>query len=630
MIRRNLLMAVLATLLVSCGSNTPALDEFKGNTVEVSFDANNAKKETINPFIYGTFIEHIEKCIYNGLWSETILDRKFYKPVGQDVSQWMVSEGEVGNDNISPFEGENSPLLHKDSSIKQIGISLDNKKYNGYVYAKGQGTLEITLSAGNSTFKTSIKVNSDNYEKYNFDIDITHKSTKYTLIIKSLESSITIDSVSLMPFDNVNGMRKDTLDVLKELNSPFYRWPGGNFVSGYDFYDGIGDRDKRSTKRNLNYCGQISDFDNDAERLANDLMKIGSLGFYGAFEPNDFGLDEFIAMCKYLNAEPNIVLNSGLGQEQMAKDQVEYCNGISGKYASLRPQKEPYRVKYFSIGNEMNGDWQLGHMSINQYIKKHNAFAKAIKSIDPNIKIIAVGDNHTDWSSRMVDGCKGNINLISEHFYAERHEFDTKDHILSLKKQTEYRIRNHRNISGAKNITMAIDEYAYLNAETTSRLKDGMGVASALNVMLQNSDVVEVACYSSTINATQGNVETDDFNSFLEGSGYALSLYRKNMKKHYLPIKYSYKSADDYYEIAGTISDDKKEIALSVINTSNEEIKITSSQFKNIKDVDYVTGEYLESVNNSKTNELKRKYKKINNKDIVIEPRSISLINIEI
>ena len=101
-------------------------------------------------------------------------------------------------------------------------------------------------------------------------------------------------------------------------------------------------------------------------------MNIGSLGFYGAFEPNDFGLDEFIKMCSYLNAEPNIVINAGLGSLEMAKNEVEYCNGLVGRYASMRPQKESYNVKYFSIGNEMNGDWQLGHVDINTYTQRHN------------------------------------------------------------------------------------------------------------------------------------------------------------------------------------------------------------------------------------------------------------------
>lgn len=271
-----------------------------------------------------------------------------------------------------------------------------------------------------------------------------------------------------MPEDNYYGMRKDTLEKLKELNAPFYRWPGGNFVSGYDFYDGIGDRDKRPTKRNLNYIGLEDSFANDADRLASDLINIGSLGFYGAFEPNDFGLDEFIKMCRYLNAEPNIVVNSGLGSAQMAKDEVEYCNGSEGRYASLRPQKESYNVKYFSIGNEMNGDWQLGHTDINTYTERHNTFAKAMKSVDPNIKIIAVGDNASSWTQAMVNACKNQMDYTSEHFYAERVEDNVKEHILSMKKQAEMRINNHRSINGIGDIKIAIDEYAYMNAEAPS------------------------------------------------------------------------------------------------------------------------------------------------------------------
>ena len=123
-------------------------------------------------------------------------------------------------------------------------------------------------------------------------------------------------------------------------------------------------------------------------------------------------------------SKPNIVLNAGFGSAQMAKDEVEYCNGTSGKYAELRPESVPYNVKYFSIGNEMNGDWQLGHVSIREYVDRHNEFARAIKTADPNIEIIAVGDNASDWSQRMVDGCKSNIDLLSEHYYAERKEAD--------------------------------------------------------------------------------------------------------------------------------------------------------------------------------------------------------------
>ena len=639
---KTLLPLVLLLALSGCGVKDSTTD--KSSTAETAdpllqremkevpmeFSINDISSFEINPYIYGTFIEHIETCIYNGIWSETIMDRKFYAPIGKDVSQWSIKKGTVDNGSQSPFEGKYSPVLNKGSSIIQRGIALDSKNYNGYLYAKGNGTLTLIYTIDSKEVRKEIKVSSSDYQKYTYSFLSPSKTKKATLEILSDTDNISIDSLSLMPEDNYYGMRKDTLEKLKELNAPFYRWPGGNFVSGYDFYDGIGDRDKRPTKRNLNYIGLEESFATDADRLASDLMNIGSLGFYGAFEPNDFGLDEFIKMCRYLNAEPNIVVNSGLGNAQMAKDEVEYCNGSEGRYASLRPQKESYNVKYFSIGNEMNGDWQLGHTDINTYTERHNTFAKAMKSVDPNIKIIAVGDNSSSWTQAMVNACKNQMDYTSEHFYAERVEDNVKEHILSMKKQAEMRINNHRNINGIGDIKMAIDEYAYMNAEVPSRMKDGMGIASGVNEMIKNGDVVSIACYSSTVNATQGQIITDNFASYLEGSGYALSLYKDNLKNHYLPMKYRLSAGDEYYEAIMTINKEKNEVALAVINTTDKILKFTNRLFKKGITQDIVQGEFLESTNSSKGDELKRTKRTLNAEYAVVEPRSISVTTLKL
>lgn len=635
------LLALLLTL-TGCGVKDSTTD--KSSTAETAdpllqremkevpmeFSINDISSFEINPYIYGTFIEHIETCIYNGIWSEVIMDRKFYAPIGKDVSQWSIKKGTVDSGSESPFEGKYSPVLNKDSSIIQRGIAVDSKNYNGYLYAKGNGTLTLIYTIDSKEVRKEIKVSSSDYQKYTYSFLSPSKTKKATLEILSDTDNISIDSLSLMPEDNYYGMRKDTLEKLKELNAPFYRWPGGNFVSGYDFYDGIGDRDKRPTKRNLNYIGLEDGFANDADRLASDLINIGSLGFYGAFEPNDFGLDEFIKMCRYLNAEPNIVVNSGLGSAQMAKDEVEYCNGSEGRYASLRPQKESYNVKYFSIGNEMNGDWQLGHTDINTYTERHNTFAKAMKSVDPNIKIIAVGDNASSWTQAMVNACKNQMDYTSEHFYAERVEDNVKEHILSMKKQAEMRINNHRSINGIGDIKIAIDEYAYMNAEAPSRMKDGMGIASGVNEMIKNGDVVSIACYSSTVNATQGQIITDNFASYLEGSGYALSLYKDNLKNHYLPMKYRLSAGDEYYEAIMTINKEKTEVALAVINTTDKILKFTNRLFKKGITQDIVQGEFLESTNSSKGDVLKRTKRTLNAEYAVVEPRSISVTTLKL
>ena len=182
------------------------------------------------------------------------------------------------------------------------------------------------------------------------------------------KGSVSIGTVSLMPADNIHGMRADTLALLQELDSPVYRWPGGNFVSGYNWKDGIGDRDRRPPRKNPAWTG---------------------------VEHNDFGLDEFMVFCRYLKTEPYIAVNSGLGDTKSAVEEVEYANGSAdtpmGKLRAANGHPEPYGVKFWSIGNEMYGNWQLGHIPLEKYTQKHNEFAEAMRKVDPSIQLIGVG-----------------------------------------------------------------------------------------------------------------------------------------------------------------------------------------------------------------------------------------------
>ena len=161
-----------------------------------------------------------------------------------------------------------------------------------------------------------------------------------------------VGTVSLMPADNVRGMRADTLALLKQLDATMYRWPGGNFVSGYDWRDGIGDRDRRPPRKNPAWTG---------------------------VEHNDFGLDEFIDFCREIGAEPVIAVNTGFGDDYSAAQEVEYCNRgtdtIGGSWRAKNGHKKPYGVKYWCVGNEMFGPWQLGFMQLSQYVQKHNRVA---------------------------------------------------------------------------------------------------------------------------------------------------------------------------------------------------------------------------------------------------------------
>lgn len=600
----------------------------------------------ISEYTYGNFIEHISKCIYTSIWSELLMDRKFYHPIDEKNSQWeKIGNKDVISNAETDFSGNNyTPIINAGSGIAQKSpiVFVKYNSYNHYVYAKGTGLLEYSIknSDGEKIYSTFLDISSPTeFKKINFTVscmwDCSEDEPNF-IQFESISGRLELASPSIMPSDNIYGMRADTLKKLKELNAPFYRWPGGNFVSGYNWKDGIGDRDHRISWRNYEYAGipygdphcgdwNTTDalnhplFESEEEMIVYDSNLILKRGFYSVYDSNDFGLDEFIVFCKYLNAEPNIVVNAGYDGKtkdfnvpQDAADEVAYCNTIGTEYGNLRPSKDPYDVRYWSIGNEMNGQWQLGHVDLEEYKTRHTAFYKAMKNMDPSIKIIAVGDNAGEWGRGMTS-LYNEMDYISEHFYAPRDDMNVKNHILNMKKMAEYRIKNHRNsnnLAFSSKVKISFDEYAFQNASQTSMLMDGMAVAATLNTFIYNNDVVGIACYSSALNVVQGSITTDSYGAYMQGNGFILSLYRNYFEEFALPITSSYVVPDkeNYFEVAAAISFDKKTITISVINTSNFYINLLNNKL-NGKTAKYCTvySEFLSG------------YNSLNNQDILMK-----------
>lgn len=194
------------------------------------------------------------------------------------------------------------------------------------------------------------------------------------------------------------GLRQDVIAALKDIKPPIIRWPGGNFASGYHWKNGIGPKE-----------GRIATYD----------------PVWQVKESNLFGTDEFIQFCQRIGAEPYICLNMGTGTIDEAIEWVEYCNRKDTYYAKLREKhgnKEPYGVKYWGLGNEIYGEWQMGHKSAVDYAKATKEFAKAIKGRrpDPNIKLIATGANNPDWDYEVIKRIGRYIDYICIHGYYSR------------------------------------------------------------------------------------------------------------------------------------------------------------------------------------------------------------------
>jgi alpha-N-arabinofuranosidase len=197
------------------------------------------------------------------------------------------------------------------------------------------------------------------------------------------------------PLADARGFRTDVLGLLRELRMGVLRWPGGNFVSNYHWTDGIGPRDARPRRPELAWGGE---------------------------ESNRFGTDEFMAYCAELGTEPYICLNMGTGSLEEALAWVEYCNSARDTAWAARRRDngrdKPYRVRYWGLGNEMYGDWQVGALSAEEYVRTATRWARAIRMIDPDAILVSCGMNGwNDWDRVVIDSLAPLVDLHSLHIY---------------------------------------------------------------------------------------------------------------------------------------------------------------------------------------------------------------------
>jgi len=562
-----------------------------GQPLEIDPAKTNAP---ISKYIYGQFIEHLGHCIYSGIWAEMLQDRKFGYPITDKYNPWATKDdpmwntgpfrylnaspwrvvgppGTVTMDTNLPFTGAQSPKVQLPGSGSPVGISQEElavvkgKTYTGRIILRGDSSaapIIVQIRQDDGTVLTeSIKKLSIAFETYPIKFTASHSSTNAVLSILSKgKGSFVIGAVSLMPSDNVKGWRSDTLALLKELDATVYRWPGGNFVSGYNFRDGLGDRDHRPPRANPAWTGM---------------------------EPNDVGIDEFMELMRMIKAEPYISINTGLGTAQQAADEVEYVNGSTntplGRLRASLGHPKPYNVKYWAVGNEMFGTWQLGYMTIDKYLPKHNQVAAAMWKVDPSLQLVGVGDIGTStpmgfWSEVMLRNCASNMTLISEHNYSKE-KTNLVEHVEQLSqaihKVAQAHLQYLRDIPGLANrkIGVVMDEwnywygdYIYGELGVQYHLKDALGVAEGLHEYYRNSDLFYMANYAQTVNVI-GAIKTSPTAAAFDATALPLVLYRHHFGT--IPIQLPEKTG--HLDISAAWTADKKAITIAVVNPENED-----------------------------------------------------------
>ena len=527
-------------------------------------------KEPMSQYIYGQFIEHLGKCIYGGIWAEMLEDRKFWYAPGDRESPWKVNGNKAlfSIDKASPYVGEQTPVLSADqngaASLQQSGLGLKpDMDYTGRIILKvtpGIKAVDVILRWGDKAQTVTITGLTGSYRAYPLDFHSGEMNLNASIeIAPSGNGKVWIGTASLMPSDNIEGFRSDVIALLRELNAPVYRWPGGNFVSGYNWKDGIGDRDKRPPRKNPAWQG---------------------------VEHNDVGINEFMTFCKLLNTEPYIAVNAGMGNAQQAMQEVEYCNGSAetpmGKLRASNGNAEPWKVKWWSIGNEMYGDWQLGHMSTEQFVKKHNDFALSMRSVDTDIKLIAVGDLG-DWDRMVLANCSESMDLISEHFYRQDwHGGGLMTHVKQIPDAIREKAEAHRQYRKeipaleGKDIRICMDEWNYwygphIYGELGTRyfMRDAMGIAAGLNEYSRQSDIIFMANYAQTVNVI-GCIKTNTISSVFAATGQVLKLYRQVFGT--IPVTITGETRP--LDIAAALNVTGDKLTISVVNPTMDEVSL--------------------------------------------------------
>jgi len=410
------------------------------------------------------------------------------------------------------------------------------------------------------------------------------------------------------PLADSSGYRRDVRQAVKDLGVTFLRWPGGNFSSNYRWMDGIGPRDRRPARLEM---------------------------AWGTVESNRFGTHEFLDYTEALGIEPYVCANFGTGTWTEAQQWVEYCNTAEGTaMAKLRQhngRQKPWKVRYWGLGNEMDGSWQMGHRTAEDYGKFALEGAKLMKWTDPDVRLIAAGSSNfganadwVGWNREVLAYLKDHIEYLSLHTYVGNAANDYYD-FLAVSNQLDDRIRTAAGIIRAaqggartKPIYIAFDEWNvwYRARGNTQRgrrileerynLEDALVVAAMLNAFVNNANVVKIANMAQIVNVI-APIFTDEKGMFLQTIYYPLQLFTANTRgaalETYLDSP-SYESKTygktPYLDVSSSLNG--RSVTMNVVNRHLDrdveaEIEVQGGAFQGGFEVQVVTGPDIKAEN---------------------------------
>ena len=512
-------------------------------TATLEIDANKIE-DVIAPTLYGQFAEFMFEDIKGGLHAELLRDRGFdEQPNSLGLPRYWERDPDDRNDDGAlhfawdsdvylSVEGDQNTLPSQHSlrveirgdegqrrGIHQGSIPVrSGVEYRGYVWLKAGdyvGNIEVMLEAdqtgGEQYASAAITRITGDWKIYPFTLKPSKSDplAKITLLFSG-HGKLWVDQVSLMPGDADGDVRHDVEMRVAALHPGFIRWPGGNVAQDYHWKWGVGPRDHRPVWVNASWGNEL--------------------------EPSDFGTDEFIRFARRAGAEPSITVNVE-GRRATAEEAaawVQYCNGDArseyGRIRSANGSPEPFRIRYWEIGNEIWGDWVRGHSDAITYANNLNRYVQKMKAIDPSIKIIASGDNDLDWNRTVLSIAGRNIDYLSIHHYYGQREMKSDAnnfrarplHYERFYKEMQQLIRE---LVPGREIKLAINEWnTSLPLPAQHSMESALYGARLMNVFERSGNLVQMSAVSDLVNGWNGGI--------IQASRHAVfvtSIYLANM-----------------------------------------------------------------------------------------------------
>ncbi|MFC2076729.1 hypothetical protein ACFLT7_06575 [candidate division KSB1 bacterium] len=607
--RRYSLLRSIGLLLLSVGllwSASPA--ETKGATATFELDTGSIEG-TISPLLFGHNLEHTRRAVWQGISSQMIANRKFAGESYADSRANYTSNGFIGNMRTQNRPdpngvaanwygiGKAGTSFYMDREIVFAGnssqrIDVFQEDYPGGV---GQGSIDIKTGEEYEIrvwLRTHFKMDGDlricdrTGRKIYFEESKTWSGNQWHLWAvtwtpsesdETAKLEITFDglgsawlgAVSMMPTDNFKGMRPDVIELLKEMSVPWLRWPGGNFTRNFKWKNGLLPVDRRTP-------------------TAHGHHEV--LPFTDNYDFNEIGVDEFMALCEKIDAEPSLVLNITDSAESAA-DLLEYCNGsVETEWGKLRVERghpEPFGVKIWSIGNENWGQWMgPAYFPADEYSGQVVRFVDAMRKVDPSITTVASGMIEANgWSRGVIAGAGSHTDLISVHHYGPSNGPDINREVLDQAKFPSIKLRDmltvcRRDIDSVspagKQTPISLDEWNKwhwwfvrpFEEEWHAGPVDGMYIASALNMLCRESLRMNIHSAALFQPINEGCIAVKPHSARLTAAGQAYKLFRAHHGGRLLTP--SPPGGDDI-DLLASVSEDGRRLFVTLLNRNSEE-----------------------------------------------------------